>query len=196
MRSNSSLTSTNKLPKFLPLALSALITFAPLVYFANHSVKLDIRNSGQQIIEMQLLENLKKTIALPQQFQQPSQPSQLPQQVIPNLVPLPSSDSEPTQNTRIENSITQAPLPAEVVEPKTLNLNVSPKARDSTYKSSQSPVKQLIEDESAKASKKQTEKFANDVKNSAKPDCLKNDYGLGIFNVVPLIYDIAKDKCN
>jgi hypothetical protein len=109
---------------------------------------------------------------------------------------LPSSDSEPTQNTRIENSITQAPLPAEVVEPKTLNLNVSPKARDSTYKSSQSPVKQLIEDESAKASKKQTEKFANDVKNSAKPDCLKNDYGLGIFNVVPLIYDIAKDKCN
>jgi hypothetical protein len=196
MRSHSSLTSTNKLPKFLPLALSALITFAPLVYFAKHSVKLDIRNSGQQIIEMQLLENLKKTIALPQQFQQPSQPSQLPQQVIPNLVPLPSSDSEPTQNTRIENSITQAPLPAEVVEPKTLNLNVSPKARDSTYKSSQSPVKQLIEDESAKASKKQTEKFANDVKNSAKPDCLKNDYGLGIFNVVPLIYDIAKDKCN
>jgi hypothetical protein len=193
MRSHSSLTSTNKLPKFLPLALSALITFAPLVYFANHSVKLDIRNSGQQIIEMQLLENLKKTIALPQQFQQPSQ---LPQQVIPNLVSLPSSVSEPTQNTRIENSITQAPLPAEVVEPKTLNLNVSPKARDSTYKSSQSPVKQLIEDESAKASKKQTEKFANDVKNSAKPDCLKNDYGLGIFNVVPLIYDIAKDKCN
>ena len=121
MRSHSSLTSTNKLPKFLPLALSALITFAPLVYFANHSVKLDIRNSGQQIIEMQLLENLKKTIALPQQFQQPSQPSQLPQQVIPNLGPLPSSDSEPTQNTRIENSITQAPLPAEVVEPKIEN---------------------------------------------------------------------------
>jgi hypothetical protein len=193
MRSHSSLTSTNKLPKFLPLALSALITFAPLVYFANHSVKLDIRNSGQQIIEMQLLEDLKKAIPLPPQLKQLQQ---LQQQAIPNLGPLPSSDSEPTQNTRIENSITQAPLPAEVVEPKTLNLNVSPKARDSTYKSSQSPVKQLIEDESAKASKKQTEKFANDVKNSAKPDCLKNDYGLGIFNVVPLIYDIAKDKCN
>jgi hypothetical protein len=193
MRSHSSLTSTNKLPKFLPLALSALITFAPLVYFANHSVKLDIRNSGQQIIEMQLLEDLKKAIPLPPQLKQLQQ---LQQQAIPNPVSLPSSVSEPTQNTRIENSITQAPLPAEVVEPKTLNLNVSPKARDSTYKSSQSPVKQLIEDESAKASKKQTEKFANDVKNSAKPDCLKNDYGLGIFNVVPLIYDIAKDKCN
>jgi hypothetical protein len=175
------------------LALSALITFAPLVYFANHSVKLDIRNSGQQIIEMQLLEDLKKAIPLPPQLKQLQQ---LQQQAIPNPVSLPSSVSEPTQNTRIENSITQAPLPAEVVEPKTLNLNVSPKARDSTYKSSQSPVKQLIEDESAKASKKQTEKFANDVKNSAKPDCLKNDYGLGIFNVVPLIYDIAKDKCN
>jgi hypothetical protein len=193
MRSHSSLTSTNKLPKFLPLALSALITFAPLVYFANHSFKLDIRNSGQQIIEMQLLEDLKKAIPLPPQLKQLQQ---LQQQAIPNPVSLPSSVSEPTQNTRIENSITQAPLPAEVVEPKTLNLNVSPKARDSTYKSSQSPVKQLIEDESAKASKKQTEKFANDVKNSAKPDCLKNDYGLGIFNVVPLIYDIAKDKCN
>ena len=193
MRSHSSLTSTNKLPKFLPLALSALITFAPLVYFANHSVKLDIRNSGQQIIEMQLLEDLKKAIPLPPQLKQLQQ---LQEQAIPNLVSLPSSVSEPTQNTRIENSITQAPLPAEVVEPKTLNLNVSPKARDSTYKSSQSPVKQLIEDESAKASKKQTEKFANNVKNSAKPDCLKNDYGLGIFNVVPLIYDIAKDKCN
>ena len=193
MRSHSSLTSTNKLPKFLPLALSALITFAPLVYFANHSVKLDKRNSGQQIIEMRLLEDLKKATPLPPQLKQLQQ---LQQQAIPNLVSLPSSVSEPTQNTRIENSITQAPLPAEVVEPKTLNLNVSPKARDSTYKSSQSPVKQLIEDESAKASKKQTEKFANDVKNSAKPDCLKNDYGLGIFNVVPLIYDIAKDKCN
>jgi hypothetical protein len=44
--------------------------------------------------------------------------------------------------------------------------------------------------------KKQTEKFAIDVKNSAKPDCLKNDYGLGLFNVVPLIYDIAKDRCH
>ena len=55
---------------------------------------------------------------------------------------------------------------------------------------------QLIEDESAKAAKKQTEKFANDVKNSAKPDCLKNDYGLGLLNVLPMIYDIAKDRCH
>ena len=44
-------------------------------------------------------------------------------------------------------------------------------------------------------SRPQSEKFANDVKNSAKPDCLKNDHGLGLFNVVPLIYDIVKDKC-
>ena len=53
MRSHSSLTSTNKLPKFLPLALSALITFAPLVYFANHSVKLD-KNTDVQIVVHQV----------------------------------------------------------------------------------------------------------------------------------------------
>ena len=187
MRSHSSLTSTGKSPKFLPLALSALITLTPLIYFANHSVKLDRMNSGQQIIEMRLLEDFMKP---------PPLRSQRQPQVIPNAVLLPSSVTEPVQNSRLENPITQAPLPAELIEPKRLNLNVSPKARDSTHPSVQSPVKQLIEDESAKASKKQTEKFANDVKNSAKPDCLKNDYGLGIFNVVPLIYDIAKDKCN
>jgi hypothetical protein len=95
-----------------------------------------------------------------------------------------------------ENSITQPTLPLEVVQPKTMNLNVSPKARDAMNKSSQTPIKQLIEEESIKASKKQNEKFATDVTNSAKPDCLKNDHGLGLFNVVPLIYDIVKDKCN
>ena len=84
----------------------------------------------------------------------------------------------------------------EVAEPKALNLNTPFKARDSASKSSSSPVKQLIEDESAKAAKKQNEKFASDVKNSAKPDCLKNDYGLGLFNVLPVIYDIAKDRCH
>jgi hypothetical protein len=109
---------------------------------------------------------------------------------------LPSSVIEPIQNTRIESSITQAPLPPEVFEPKTLNLNAPYKARDSASQSSPSPVKQLIEDESAKAAKKQNEKFASDVKNSTKPDCLKNDYGLGLFNVLPLIYDIAKDRCH
>jgi hypothetical protein len=109
---------------------------------------------------------------------------------------LPSSVFEPLGNIRIENSITQAPMPPEVAEPKTLNLSVPSKATDSTNKISQSPVKQLIEGESAKVAKKQTEKFAIDVKNSAKPDCLKNDYGLGLFNVVPLIYDIAKDRCH
>ena len=190
MRSHSSLTSTHKFPKFLPLVLSALITLAPLIYVATHSVKLERTSSGHQIVEMRLLEDLKKTIPLPKQLQQ------LQKEVVQNAVLLPSSVTEPVQNVKIENSISQAPLPTEVVEPKTLNLNVSPKARDSTNKSGQSPVKQLIEDESAKASRKQAEKFANDVKNSTKPNCMKNDYGLGLFNVVPLIYDIAKDKCN
>ena len=187
MRSHSSSTSTNKLPKLLPLAISALITLAPLIYLANHSFKLDSKNPLQQVVEMRLLEDLIKPIPLPKQGQQ---------QVVPNTVLLPSSVFEPLQNTRIENSITQAPLPPEVVEPKTLNLNAPSKARDSASKSSPSPVKQLIQDESAKAAKKQTEKFANDVKNSAKPDCFKNDYGLGLFNVAPLIYDIAKDRCH
>ena len=109
-------------------------------------------------MEIRLLEDLIKPIPLPKQGQQ---------QVVPNTVLLPSSVFEPLQNTRIENSITQAPLPPEVVEPKTLNLNAPSKARDSASKSSPLPVKQLFEDESAKAAKKQTEKFATDVKNSA-----------------------------
>lgn len=70
MRSNSSLTSTNKLPKLLPLALSALITFAPLIYFANHLLKLDRKNPLQQVVEMRLLEDLIKPILLPKQLQQ------------------------------------------------------------------------------------------------------------------------------
>ena len=187
MHSHSSLTSTSTSPKFLPLALSALITFSPLIYLANHSFKLDRENPLQQVVEMSLLEDLIKPIPLPKQGQQ---------QVIPNTVLLPSPVIEPLQNTRIENSITQAPLLPEVVEPKTLNLNAPSKARDSASKSSPSPVKQQIEDESAKAAKKQTEKFVNDVKNSAKPDCIKNDYGLGLFNVAPLIYDIVKNRCH
>jgi hypothetical protein len=187
MRSHSSLTSTSTSPKFLPLALSALITFSPLIYLANHSFKLDRKSPLQQVVEIRLLEDLIKPIPLPKQLQQ---------QVVPNTVLLPSSVIEPIQNTRIESSITQPILLPEVAEPKALNLNAPFKARDSASKSSPSPVKQLIEDESAKAAKKQNEKFASDVKNSAKPDCLKNDYGLGLFNVAPLIYDIAKDRCH
>jgi len=187
MRSHSSLTSTKTSPKLLPLALSALITFGPLIYLANHSFKSDKKSPIQQVVEMRLLDDLIKPIPLPKQPVQ---------QVVPNAVLLPSSVFEPLGNIRIENSITQAPLPPEVAEPKTLNLSVPSKATDSTNKISQSPVKQLIEGESAKVAKKQTEKFAIDVKNSAKPDCLKNDYGLGLFNVVPLIYDIAKDRCH
>jgi hypothetical protein len=187
MRSHGSLTSTQTSPKLLPLALSALITFGPLIYLANHSFKSDKMSTIQQVVEMRLLEDLIKPIPLPKQPVQ---------QVVPNAVLLPSSVVEPLGNIRIENSITQAPLPPEVAEPKTLNLSVPSRARDSTNTISQSPVKQLIEDESAKVAQKQSEKFAIDVKNSAKPDCLKNDYGLGLFNVVPLIYDIAKDRCH
>jgi hypothetical protein len=187
MRSHGSLTSTQTSPKLLPLALSALITFGPLIYLANHSFKSDKKSPIQQVVEMRLLEDLIKPIPLPKQPVQ---------QVVPNAVLLPSSVVEPLGNIRIENSITQAPMPPEVAEPKTLNLSVPSKATDSTNKISQSPVKQLIEGESAKVAKKQTEKYAIDVKNSAKPDCLKNDYGLGLFNVVPLIYDIAKDRCH
>jgi hypothetical protein len=187
MRSHGSLTSTQTSPKLLPLALSALITFGPLIYLANHSFKSDKMSTIQQVVEMRLLEDLIKPIPLPKQPVQ---------QVVPNAVLLPSSVVEPLGNIRIENSITQAPLPPEVAEPKTLNLSVPSRARDSTNNISQSPVKQLIEGESAKVAQKQTEKFAIDVKNSAKPDCLKNDYGLGLFNVVPLIYDIAKDRCH
>jgi len=211
MSSFNSFSSTNKSPKLFPLALSALITFAPLIFFANHSLKLDRQITSYQVVEMRLLENLIQSNPLP------NQPKQL---VVPNVVSLPISVFDSTQSNQSENSITQPTfplevvqpktmnlnqsqnsitqptLPLEVVQPKTMNLNVSPKARDSLNKSSQSPVKQLIEEESIKASKKQNEKFANDVKNSAKPDCLKNDHGLGLFNVVPLIYDIVKDKCN
>jgi len=187
MRSHSSLTSTKTSHKLLPLALSTLITFGPLIYLANHSIKSDKKSPIQQVVEMRLLDDLIKPIPLPKQPVQ---------QVVPNAVLLPSSVFEPLGNIKIENSITQAPMPPEVAEPKTLNLSVPSKATDSTNKISQSPVKQLIEGESAKVAKKQTEKFAIDVKNSAKPDCLKNDYGLGLFNVVPLIYDIAKDRCH
>ena len=187
MSSFNSFSSTNKSSKLFPLAFSALMTFAPLIFFANHSFRLDIKTSTHQVVEMRLLENLIQSNQLP------NLPKQL---VVPNIVSLPSPVFDAIQNNHIETSITQPTLPLEVVQPKTMNLNVSPKARDSFNKSSQSPIKQLIEEESIKASKKQNEKFANDVKNSAKPDCLKNDHGLGLFNVVPLIYDIVKDKCN
>ena len=186
MSSFNSFTSTNKSPKLFPLALSALMTFAPLIFFANHSFTLEIKTSTHQVVEMRLLKDL---------IQSSSLPNQVKQLVVPNVVSLPSSVFDATQSNQSENSITQPTSPLEVVQPKTLNLNMSPKARDSFNKSSQSPIKQLIEAESIKASKKQNEKFANDVKNSAKPDCLKNDHGLGLFNVVPLIYDIVKDKC-
>ena len=187
MSSFNSFSSTNKSPKLFPLALSALMTFAPLIFFANHSFRLEIKTSTHQVVEMRLLENLIQSNPLP------NQPKQI---VIPNIVSLPSSVFDSTQSNQSENSSTQPTFPLEVVQPKTLNLNMLPKARDSINKSSQSPIKQLIEEESIKASKKQSEKFANDVMNSAKPDCLKNDHGLGLFNVVPLIYDIVKDKCN
>ena len=110
MRSHSSLTSTKTSHKLLPLALSTLITFGPLIYLANHSIKSDKKSPIQQVVEMRLLDDLIKPIPLPKQPVQ---------QVVPNAVLLPSSVVEPLGNIRIENSITQAPLPSEVAEPKT-----------------------------------------------------------------------------
>jgi len=121
MRSHSSLTSTSTSPKFLPLALSAVITFSPLIYLANHSFKLDRKSPLQQVVEIRLLEDLIKPIPRPKQLQQ---------QVVPNTVLLPSSVIDPIQNTRIESSITQPILLPEVAEPKALNLNAPFKPRD------------------------------------------------------------------
>lgn len=75
---------------------------------------------------MSLLEDLIKPIPLPKQGQQ---------QVVPSAVLFPSSVIEPLQNTKIEGLISQPILLPEVVESKTLNLNVPFKARDSTIKS-------------------------------------------------------------
>lgn len=187
MSSVYSLTSTNKSPKLFPLALSALMTIVPLIFFANHSIKLDRQITSYQVVEMRLLENLNQLIPFPDQTKQ---------LVIPNVVSVPNSVFDATESNQSETAITLPLLPSEVVQHQNLNLNISPKTRNSSNKLSQSPIKQLIEEGSIKASNKQNEKFANDVKNSAKPDCLKNDHGLGLFNVVPLIYDIVKDKCH
>ena len=187
MSSFNSFSSTKKSPKLFPLAFSALMTFTPLIFFANHSSKLDGQITSHQVVEMRLLENLNQPIPLPY----------LPKQVVlPNVVSLPKPVFDSIQSNQSETALTQPPLPPVDVQPKNLNLNISPKTGNSNNKSIHAPIKQLIEDESIKASKKQNDKFANDVKNSAKPDCLKYDHGLGLFNVVPLIYDIVKDKCN
>ena len=90
---------------------------------------------------MRLLKDLIQSSSLP------NQPKQL---VVPNVVSLPSSVFDATQSNQSENFITQPTFPIEVVQPKTMNLNVLPKARDSFNKSSQSPIKQLIEEESIK----------------------------------------------
>jgi hypothetical protein len=84
MSSFNSFTSTTKSPKLFPFALAALMTFAPLIFFANHSLKLDRKITSYQVVEMRLLENLNQSIS------SPNQPKQL---VIPNVVSLPSSVS-------------------------------------------------------------------------------------------------------
>jgi hypothetical protein len=97
MRSQSSLTSTNTSPKLLPLAISAVMTFAPLIYLANHSFNSDKKPPFQQVVEMRLLEDLIKPIPLPKQTLQPLQPLQ---QIVPNAVLLPSSVVEPLGNIK------------------------------------------------------------------------------------------------
>ena len=79
MSSFNSFTSTNKSPKLFPLALSALMTFAPLIFFANYSFRLDTKTSTQQVVEMRLIEDLIQSNPLP------NQPKQI---VIPNIVSL------------------------------------------------------------------------------------------------------------
>lgn len=178
---------TNKSPKLFPLAVSALMTFAPLVFFANHSLKFDRPISSQQVIEMRLLESLTSPIPLLTPQQQP---------VLLNVVSAPNPVFDFIQSNQSEKAITPPPLQPEAVQPTRLNLNISSNTGSSNSKLKQSPIKLLIEEESIKASKIQNEKFANDVKNAGKNECLKNDHGLGLFNVAPLIFDIVKDKCN
>ncbi len=173
-------------PKLVPLALSALLTFAPLLYFANHAIRFDQPIAARQVVEMRLLENL--TQALPQ----PNRPHTFS---APRAVALPGAVLASNQSNPNDTSPTQATLPLEVVQPKPLNLQVSPKASESISPLRQSPIKQLVEEEAIKSSTKKNEKFATEIKNAARPDCMKTDHGLGLFNVVPLIYDIAKDKC-
>lgn len=187
MLSLSQSTFSRNSPKVFPFALSALITFAPLFYLATHSLNLDTQRSNPAVVEIRLFDESIEKVAS-------TQPSA--KQRATRLTEPPSAVNEPVQSEINHNSINEATLPLvpqTPASPGKLNLNVGPKSLDSTRKS---PVKQLIEEESAKTSKKKNEKFATDVQNAAKPDCLKNDHGLGLLNVVPLIYDMAKDKCN
>ena len=174
-------------PKVFSFVLSALITFAPLFYFANHSLKLDSPKNNSTVVEMRLIENLIELKAIPRLA---------PTQLASKPAALTSPVKETIQGEKNNNAIEQPPLassPQSSTVPSTLNLSIGSKPRDTNDKS---PVRQLLENESAKAAKKQNEKFATDVQKAAKPDCLKNDHGLGLLNMVPLIYDIAKDKCN
>lgn len=187
MLSSRQLNFSGNSPKVFSFALSALITFGPLFYFANHSLKLDSKKTNSTVVEIRLIENLIELKALPRlaQTQLASKPAAFSSPVM-----------ETIQGEKNNNSIAQPPpasSPQTSTAPSTLNLNIGSKPQDTTYKS---PVRQLLEDESAKAAKKQNEKFATDVQKAVKPDCLKNDHGLGLLNIVPLIYDIAKDKCN
>ena len=187
MLSSRQLNFSGNSPKVFSFSLSALITFAPLFYFANHSFKLNNQNTNSRVVEIRLIENLIDLKALPRLAQ-------------PQLATKPAAFTSPVMETiqgeKNNNAVEQPPpasSPQTSTAPSTLNLSIGSKPRDTNYKS---PVKQLLEDESAKTAKKQNEKFATDVQKAAKPDCLKNDHGLGLLNIAPLIYDIAKDKCN
>lgn len=187
MLSLSQSTFSRNSPKVLPFALSALITFTPLFFLATHSLKDDKPRAHSTVVELRLLDNLIEKVALPQPAEK---------QLETRLANQPNFVDEPVQSELNLNSINEASLtltPPTTASPAKLNLHVGPQSQDAMRKS---PVRQLIDEESAKPSKKQSNKFATDVQNAAKPDCLKNDLGLGLLNIVPLIYDIAKDKCN
>ncbi|MEY3427518.1 MAG: hypothetical protein RIS60_870 [Pseudomonadota bacterium] len=65
MLSSRQLNFSGNSPKVFSFALSALITFGPLFYFANHSLKLDSKKTNSTVVEIRLIENLIELKALP-----------------------------------------------------------------------------------------------------------------------------------
>ncbi|MEY5022314.1 MAG: hypothetical protein RIS72_889, partial [Pseudomonadota bacterium] len=118
MLSSRQLNFSGNSPKVFSLALSALITFAPLFYFANHSFKLDSQKNNSTVVEIRLIENLIELKALPRlaQTQLASKPAAFSSPVM-----------ETIQTDKNNNAIEQ-PLPTSLPQtstaPSQLNLSI------------------------------------------------------------------------
>ena len=189
----------NKNEKILAVSLALLLTALPFYVLMDTKQMPPKGRASHKITDVALLPS-------PLLFTRPLSPSPLERQPEAKNILRPSQEQDHRVTTSPQlNATDSAPSaaiatdnPADIkpdLETQKLNLNITAETLKGVHKESKSAIKQHIEEETYARNKQLSGQLANDMHNAQVVDCAKRDYGVGLFNLIPLAIDVLRKNC-